>query len=109
MDNSGFRAFAEQRAEEKRQKQANAAAPPSEEDRARKKAKQQASYDRRMAIQKRREEALAETSRYTDRAAERRTRTPRVRALPNSHSYIRKLQGHSRRRCWHVAARPMSW
>ena len=68
MDNSKFRAFALKKPEEK----AAAPAAMSAEERARKKEKQQASYERRMAIQKRREEALAEASRYVDRAAERR-------------------------------------
>ena len=70
MDNSAFRAFATERTDEK--KEAAAAPAVSEEDRAAKRAKQQAGYERRMAIQKRREDALAEESRYTDRAAERR-------------------------------------
>lgn len=70
MDNSQLRALLSAPKEEKA---AKAAAPAdSAEERARKKAKQQASYERRMAIQKRREEALAEANRYTDRAAERR-------------------------------------
>ena len=72
MDNSGFRAFAIERGEKDSSKDGATPAPLSEEDRARKKAKQQAQYDRRMAIQKRREEALAVDSKYTDRAAERR-------------------------------------
>ena len=70
MDNSKFRALLATPREEK----ASAAAPAemTAEERARRKAKQQASHERRMAIEKRRQEALAEANRYTDRAAERR-------------------------------------
>ena len=70
MDNSKFRALLATPREEK----ASAAAPAemTAEERARRKAKQQASHERRMAIEKRRQEALAEANRYTDRAAQRR-------------------------------------
>ena len=68
MDNSGFRAFALNKPKE----EATPAPTLSAEERAKRKEKQQAAYERRMAIQKRREEALAEASRYVDRAAERR-------------------------------------
>ena len=44
----------------------SAPTPSSEEERAAKRAKQQAAYERRMAIQKRREEALANQSQYVD-------------------------------------------
>jgi hypothetical protein len=69
MDNSGFRAFL---AKDERKPETNAKPELTAEERARRKEKQQAGYERRMAIQKRREEALAEASRYVDRAAERR-------------------------------------
>ncbi|KOO35102.1 hypothetical protein Ctob_014554 [Chrysochromulina tobinii] len=70
MDNSKFRALLATPRVEK----ASAAAPAemTAEERARRKAKQQASHERRMAIEKRRQEALAEANRYTDRAAQRR-------------------------------------
>jgi hypothetical protein len=70
MDNSKFRALLATSRVEK----ATAAAPAemTAEERARRKAKQQASHERRMAIEKRRQEALAEANRYTDRAAQRR-------------------------------------
>jgi len=70
MDNSKFRALLATPRVEK----ASAAAPSemTAEERARRKAKQQASHERRMAIEKRRQEALAEANRYTDRAAQRR-------------------------------------
>lgn len=69
MDNSGFRAFL---AKDEGKTETNAKPELTAEERAHRKDKQQAGYERRMAIQKRREEALAEASRYVDRAAERR-------------------------------------
>ena len=84
MDNSKFRALLSAPREEK----VDAPAASSAEERARRKAKQQASYERRMAIQKRREEALAEANRYVDRAAERRkeeTRQAKEDGLPTGY------------------------
>ena len=67
LSNEKFRDLLSQPKEAKAQKPAD-----TKEEREQKKAKQQAAYERRMAIQKRREEALQEASRYKDRAAERR-------------------------------------
>lgn len=91
MDNSKFRALLATPREEK----ASAAAPAemTAEERARRKAKQQASHERRMAIEKRRQEALAEANRYTDRAAQRRKEESRqakeegVAPAPSSTAY----------------------
>ena len=72
MDNSKFRDLIKERAEKTPAPNGGGSSTDSAEERARKKAKKQAEYDRRMAIQKRREEALAEANKYHDRAAERR-------------------------------------
>jgi len=69
LSNASFRDLLAKKEEEQQSKPQRA---DTQEERQRKKAKAQAAYERRMAIQKRREEALAEASRYTDRAAERR-------------------------------------
>ena len=69
LGNAGFRELLSKKEEEEKPQKDSG---ETQEERQRKKAKAQASYERRMAIQKRREEALTESSRYTDRAAERR-------------------------------------
>ena len=68
MDNSGFRELLSKR-EDKTPAESSGL---SAEERAAKKAAKKEAFERRMAIQKRREEALAEANKYTDRAAERR-------------------------------------
>eukprot|EP00665_Eupelagonemidae_sp_cell47_P000484 gene483-7179_t len=69
MDNSQFVALLSAKANAKAEAEGKAKSSDSAEERARKKAKQQASYERRMAIEKRRKDALTESSRYVDRAA----------------------------------------
>ena len=78
MENSKFRDFLTKR-EEAPGEGGKASSADTAEDRAKRKAKQQASYERRMAIQKRREAALEEANRYVDRAAERRRDEARQR------------------------------
>ena len=70
LSNASFRDFLSKKEEDEEKGKKSSA--ESAEERQRKKAKAQAAYERRMAIQKRREDALAEASKYTDRAAERR-------------------------------------
>ena len=82
MENAKFRDFLTKRSEEPSEG-GKASAADTAEERAKRKAKQQASYERRMAIQKRREAALEEANRYVDRAAERRREEARQRKEGN--------------------------